>query len=133
MVLTVCDTSILCRNQQTQKEFRNEIKLWLKVHYLNVTCLNKETGYMILINNTFIDKVTSKFGDVKAHALTSLRETVENAVFTDIKGDNRDRRDILKVLKFESLIDVDGERYNVWLYVRQTKIDYQLYSLNIKV
>ncbi|WP_299289890.1 hypothetical protein [uncultured Mucilaginibacter sp.] len=133
MVLTVCDTSILCRNQQTQKEFRNKIKLWLKIHYLNVTCLNEETGYLCFISNTFIDKATSKFGDVKAHALANLPSIIRNAIFTNSETDNKGRPDILRYLKFESLIDVDGAEYVVWLYVRQTINEYQLYSLHIKI
>ncbi len=133
MILTVCDTSILCRNQQTQKEFRNEIKLWLKANDLNKIYLNVETGYLFLINNTFIDKVTSKFGDVKVHALTSLSEIIKNAIYINTADDTRNRPHILNVLKYESLIEVDDKKYIVWLYVRQTKSEYELYSLNIKV
>ncbi len=133
MIISFCDTAILCRNQQSQKEFRNFIKIWLRTNHLNKRYLNEETGYTIFINITFIDKVTSKFGDVKVHALTSLQEIIKNAIFVNSAEDTRKRLHILNVLKFESLIDVDGERYNVWLYVRQTKNDYQLYSLNIKV
>ena len=132
MVLTICDTSILCRNQQTQKEFRNEIKLWLKANHLNKMYLNEETGYLFLINNTFIEKVTSKFGDVKAHALTSLSNIIKNAIYVHTANDTRNRPHILNVLKYESLIEVDDKKYVVWLYVRQTKSEYQLYSLNIK-
>lgn len=47
--------------------------------------------------------------------------------------DNKSRPDILRYLKFESLIDIDGEEYLIWLYVRQTKSEYQLYSLNVKI
>ena len=132
MVLTVCDTSILCRNQQTQKEFRDSIKIWLKSNYLNKMYSNEETGYLFLINNTFIDKVTSKFGDVKVHALTSLSEIIKNAIYINTADDTRNRPHILSVLKYESLIEVDDKKYVVWLYVRQTKSEYQLYSLNIK-
>lgn len=113
MLVSFCDTSILRRNQQSQKEFRNSIKLWLIAHHLNTTYLNEETGYLFLINNTFIDKVISKFGDVKVHALTSLEEIIKNAVFINSAEDTRNRPHILNVLKFESLIDVDGESYNV--------------------
>lgn len=132
MVLTVCDTSILCRNQQSQKEFRDSIKIWLKSNYLNKMYSNEETGYLFLINNTFINKVTSKFGDVKVHALTSLSEIIKNAIYINTADDTRNRPHILSVLKYESLIEVDDKKYVVWLYVRQTKSEYQLYSLNIK-
>ncbi len=132
MVIRFCDTSILCRNQQSQKEFRNSIKIWLIVHHLNMVHLNEETGYLFLISNTFIDKATSKFGDVKAHAFANLPSIIKNAVFINSEEDNKGRPDILRYLKFESLIDVDGKKYVVWLYVRQTKNEYQLYSLNIK-
>ncbi len=132
MLVSFCDTSILCRNQQSQKEFRNLIKIWLIAYHLNIAYLNEETGYLFLISNTFIDKATSKFGDVKAHAFANLPSIIKNAVFINSEEDNKSRPDILRYLKFESLIDVDGKRYVVWLYVRQTKNEYQLYSLNIK-
>lgn len=101
-------------------------------NYLNTTHINEETGYLFLISNTFIDKATSKFGDVKAHALASLPSIIKNAVFTNSEADNKGRPDILRYLKFESLIDVDAKRFIVWLYVRQTINEYQLYSLHIK-
>ncbi len=132
MILTVCDTSILLRNLQSQKEFRNKIKIWLIVNHLNKSYFNKETGYLFLLSNTFIDKATSKFGDVKAHALANLPSIIKNAIFTNSEADNKHRPDILRYLKFESLIDVDGKKYFVWLYVRQTINEYQLYSINIK-
>lgn len=132
MVISFCDTSILRRNQQSQKEFRNTIKIWLIANHLNTTYLNEETGYLFLISNTFIDKATSKFGDVKAHAFANLPSIIKNAVFINSEEDNKDRPDILRYLKFESLINLDGKEYVVWLYVRQTKKEYQLYSVNVK-
>lgn len=132
MVLIVCDTSILCRNQQSQKEFRISIKHWLTANHLNTTHVNEETGYLFLIRNTFIDKATSKFGDIKAHALANLPSIIKNAVFTYSEPDNKSRPDVLRYLKFESLINIDGKEFVAWLYVRQTKSEYQLYSLNIK-
>lgn len=132
MILSICDTSILCRNQQSQKEFRDSIKIWLKANHLNKLYLNEETGYSFLVSNTFIDKATSIFGDIKAHAFANLPSIIKNAVFKDSEQDNKDRPDILRYLRFESLIDADEKRFIVWLYVRQTRIEYQLYSLNIK-
>lgn len=132
MTVSFCNTSILYRNQLSQKEFRNTIKIWLITHHLNTMYLNDETGYLFLISNTFIDKATSKFGDVKAHALANLPSIIKNAVFSNSEPDNKSRPDILRYLKFESVIDIDGEEYVVWLYVRQTKKEYQLYSINIK-
>ncbi len=133
MTVSYCNTSILRRNQLSQKEFRDAIKIWLIAHHLNTAYLNEETGYLFLISNTFIDKATSKFGDVKAHVLANLPSIIKNAVFTNSEPDNKSRPDILRYLKFESLINIDGKEYVVWLYVRQTRSDYQLYSINIKV
>jgi len=133
MVISFCDTSILCRNNQTHKEFRNSIKTWLVNNYLNTSFANIETGFEIFINKTFIEKATTKFGDVKAHAFTIIPDIIKNATLIKSEDDKRGRADILEVLKFESLIEVNGEHFVVWLYVRKTKSQFQLYSLNIKV
>jgi hypothetical protein len=133
MVINVCDTSILCRNSKLHSEFRKEIKLWLKDNYLNKSFINFETQYEIFINNTFIEKVTSSFGDVKAHSFTAIPEIINNAIFIKSEDDKRQRVDILKVLKFESLIKVNEVDYEIWIYIRQTNQQLQLYSLNIKV
>ena len=133
MVVNICDTSILCRNLKSHNEFREEIKLWLKLNYLDVSFLNLETQFIIFIKNTFIEKVTSSFGDIKAHSFTAIPEIIKNAVFIKADNDKRGRSDILKVLKFESLIEVDGTIYKIWMYVRQTKTQLQLYSININV
>src|ERR1700739_776516 len=106
MIIISCDNTILCRNGRTHKEFRIEVKNWLKSNYLNSSFINDETGYQIIINNTFIEKVTSSFGDVKAHSLTAIPEIIKKAVFIKTEDDNRNRADILKVLKFESSIEV---------------------------
>ena len=133
MVINVCDTSILCRNSKSHNEFRKEVKLWLKANYINRSFINLETQYEIFINNTFIEKVTSSFGDVKAHSFTAIPEIIKNAVFIKSEEDKRQRVDILKVLKFESLIKVNEVDYEIWIYIRQTNQRLQLYSLNIKV
>jgi len=133
MIVNICDTTILCRNQKSHNEFRTEVKLWLKANLLNSICLNTQTGYEIFINNTSIEKVTHKFGDVKAHSFTAIPNIIKNAVFISSEDDNRNRADIIKVLKFESLIQVDNIQYEVWIYVRQTRTQLNLYSLNVNV
>jgi Large polyvalent protein-associated domain 3 len=133
MVINVCDNSILCRGIKSHNEFRKEVKLWLKINYLNKSFINLETEYEIFINNTFIEKVTSSFGDVKAHSFTAIPEIIKNAVFIKSEDDKKKRIDILKVLKFESLIKLNDIDYEIWIYIRQTNQQLQLYSLNIKV
>jgi len=133
MVINVCDTSILCRNLKPHSEFRKEVKLWLKANYLNQSFVNEETQYIIFINNTFIEKVTSSFGDIKAHSFTAIPAIIKNAIFIKAENDKKERADILKVLKFEGLINVAGDIYEIWIYVRQTNRQLQLYSININV
>lgn len=131
MIPIICDTSILCRNLESHKEFRKTVKGWLRTNYLNESFENHETGYEIFINNTFIEKVTSSFGDIKAHALTAIPEIIKHSIFINAEDDKRDRPDIIKVLKFISLIEVELVQYEVWIYVRQNKTQMQLYSINI--
>lgn len=133
MIVSICDTSILRRNEQDHKQFRGVVKKWLKENYLNKSFLNFETGCQIYITNSFIDKSTSSFGDVKAHSFTAIPDIVKNAIFIIADEDKKARPDIIKVLKFESLILVDEIQYKVWMYVRQTKTELHLYSLNINV
>lgn len=131
LMTVICSTSILCRNQLSHKEFRNEIKAWLRKSFLNTCFINGETGYQIHINNTFIEKVTSSFGDIKAHALTAIPAIIEQAMFISAEDDKRERADIIKVLKFECPVVIDTTQYLIWIYIRQTKTQLQLYSLNI--
>ena len=133
MILNNCDTTILCRNGRSHKEFRIEVKNWLKSNYLNLSFINDETGYEIFINNTFIEKVTSSFGDIKAHSFTAIPGIIKNSSFIKTEDDKRNRAEIIKVLKFESLINIDNVIYEIWIYVRETKSQLQLYSINIKV
>src|ERR1700732_5131761 len=130
MIINICDTTILCRNNKSHNEFRTEVKFWLRTNFLNSIWMNTETGYEIFINNTFIEKVTNKFVDVKAHSFTEIPNIIKNAVFVSAEDDDRNRPDIIKVLKFESLIQVDNIQYEVWIYVRQTRTQLNLYSLN---
>ena len=131
MIINVADTSILNRNQLSHKEFRGLVTEWLKDNFQNNSYTNNDTGFNVLINKTCIEKIVNSFGDIKAHAYTAIPLLIVNAIFIKSEDDNRRRPDFIKVLTFKSLIDISGEIYEVWLYVRQTKHNYLLYSVNI--
>jgi hypothetical protein len=133
MKVNICDTSLLCRNQQSHKEFRKSIKDWLKTNYLNTSFTNIETGFEIFINNTCMEKITNSFGDIKAHSFTAIPDIIKNEIFIESEDDKKERPDFVKILRFESLISVDKEIYEIWIYVRKTNTQNLLYSLNISV
>lgn len=131
MIINICDTTILCRDQLSHKEFRVVIVNWLKENYLNNSFTNTETGFSITINKTCIEKLVSSFGDIKAHAYTAIPSLIENATFNRSEDDNRNRPDFIKMLVFKSLAEINGTTYEAWLYVRQTRSHYFLYSVNM--
>ena len=130
MVTIICDTSILCRKQQTHKVFRNYITTWLKETYLNKFFVNSQTGIEVYINKTGIEKIVSSFGDIKAHAFTAIPSIIENANFIEAQNDNRNRPDY-KTFIFKTVVVVDKDAYELWIYIRQIKNQNFLYSLNI--
>ena len=81
MIINICDTTLLVRTNQTQKEFRKQVTVWLSDNYLNKSYINLETGLEIFVNKKGIDKIVSSFGDVKAHAATLIPELIKNASF----------------------------------------------------
>jgi len=111
--------------------FRKEIQKHLRGTLRNKSVVNNDTGYLILFNNTGIDKMTSSIGDVKAIALCNLKLILTNAVLIEVQVDKKKRPDILSVLFYSLTVIITEKEYKIWLYIRQYQTGYYLYSLNI--
>jgi len=113
-------------------DLRKKIEKWLKTTFKSTVIINKQTKFEIgFTTKSFKKLVSGKPGIIKLIALTALKQMVEQGKLTKVEVDKKERGEVLAFYYFESLVQVENEKYKFWFTVRQLNNGKFIYSGNL--
>ena len=114
------------------KDLRKKVGEWLKSTFYKTIIINKQTKFEIGFNTKSFKKLVSgNVGYIKLISLTALKQIIELGELTKVDIDKKERSDILAYYYFESIVEVDKEKYKFWFTVRQLNTGKFIYSGNL--
>lgn len=104
-------------------EFRKQIRDWAEINLINKTVYNKSLGKYIIFNRRGIKHAISYSKDnyvQKLKSFYSLEEIVKKAIYDKIEDDNKNRDNIVAIIKLKSELEVENEMYKIDVIIRHT-------------
>lgn len=113
------DSSLLAG--KTLKELQKNAEVYAKNNFLPSTITNEDQNIKIILRWRGIKRAVNKRSPkYKIYTIPYVPEFIEKGLLTEVETDRKKRPDIKRILKLESLAEIDKKLYSVVLVIRET-------------